>query len=270
MHWQKVQHSIRAVLGDAAAAFLVATVIAFVIASLAAAGIIIMGLALTFLILAWAVAVGGSFVLPWQIQYKHRALFGVLLAVMLGVVGSYEVEHYEKPLSKKEISDTIVDYFDQTKVDRSSRLVVQRLEFLPANSQTWVTYNFLFENTGSIVAVGTLDIKGDVISDHILTATEGDKAFSELLAKRDSIKLPTAEIEPNTGKYDSWSIPGVSVKRMSQMRIQKDFLYVLHILIYTDKATPSGKYRITESCHLLLYNGEFARCDQHNRTYLSD
>ena len=98
---------IRAVCADAALALVIAVGVTLVIASLAAAGIITMSLAYMLLILAWAVSVGGSFLVPWEFQHKHRAIFAVLLGFMLIGVGWYETEHYEKPPNAKDVADEV-------------------------------------------------------------------------------------------------------------------------------------------------------------------
>src|SRR5262249_26617114 len=99
---------IRAVFADAALALFLSTVIGLIIASLAAAGLITMGLALVLLGLAWVVAVVGSFFLPWSIAHKHRAIFASLFAVMLTAIGWYEAAHYEKPLSANDVAQEVV------------------------------------------------------------------------------------------------------------------------------------------------------------------
>jgi hypothetical protein len=99
---------IRGVIADAAVAFIASVVITLIVASLAAAGLITMGLAVVLLVLAWVVAVIGSFFLPWPIPHKHRGVFAGFLAVLLALMGWYEAEHYEKPPSSKEIADEVV------------------------------------------------------------------------------------------------------------------------------------------------------------------
>lgn len=98
---------IRAVLADAALAFVAAAVIGLVIASLAAAGIITMRLAYVLLGLAWLVALGGTFLVPWGVAHRHRTIFASLLAIMLAGVGWFEAANYTEPPSAKEIAREI-------------------------------------------------------------------------------------------------------------------------------------------------------------------
>jgi hypothetical protein len=98
---------LRAVLADAALAFVATVVIGLVIASLAAAGIITMPLAYILLALAWGVAVAGTFLVPWKVAHRHRAIFGVFLALMLAGVGWYETLHYTEPPSAKDIAQEV-------------------------------------------------------------------------------------------------------------------------------------------------------------------
>jgi hypothetical protein len=95
----------RGVLADAAAALFLTTVIALVIASLAAAGIITMGLAIALLVGAWIAAVVGTFFLPMEIAHKHRVIFAVFLGVLFGMLGWYEAENYERPLTRQDIAE---------------------------------------------------------------------------------------------------------------------------------------------------------------------
>jgi hypothetical protein len=74
---QSTLQFVRAACADAALALTATVVIGLVIASLAAAGIITMSLAYVLLGLAWFAAVSGSFLAPWQFQWKHRTLFAV-------------------------------------------------------------------------------------------------------------------------------------------------------------------------------------------------
>jgi hypothetical protein len=97
----------RAVFADAALALVATVVIGLVIASLAAAGIITMNLAYAMLALAWIFAVGGSFLLPRQMAYRHRVIFAALLFAMLAAVGWYETANFEKPPTAKEIAQEI-------------------------------------------------------------------------------------------------------------------------------------------------------------------
>lgn len=92
---------------EAAVALVAPIVIGFVIASLAAAGIITMVLAIALLCLAWLVAVGGTFVLPWEMPPRHRWAFAGVLALILGGIGYYETIHYEKPPTAKEIAEEV-------------------------------------------------------------------------------------------------------------------------------------------------------------------
>lgn len=105
---QSILQFARAVCADAALALIASVVAALVIASLAAAGIITMSLSYFLLGLSWIVAVGGSFLVPWPLQHKHRAIFAVFLAAMLILIGWFETEHYEQPMSAKEIVHEII------------------------------------------------------------------------------------------------------------------------------------------------------------------
>ncbi len=95
---------VRAVLADAALAFVATVVVGLIIASLAAAGIITMPLAYVLLALAWLVAVAGTFLIPWSVAGRHRAIFGFFLALMLAGLGWYETARYIEPPSAREIA----------------------------------------------------------------------------------------------------------------------------------------------------------------------
>jgi hypothetical protein len=98
---------LRAVLADAALAFVATVVVGLVIASLAAAGIITMPLAYILLGLAWLVAVAGTFLVPWKIEHRHRVIFASFLVFMLAGVGWYETAHYSEPPSAKDIAQEV-------------------------------------------------------------------------------------------------------------------------------------------------------------------
>jgi hypothetical protein len=98
---------IRAVLADAALAFVATVAIGLIIASLASAGIITMTLAYVLLGLAWLVATIGTFLVPWPIAHRHRVIFSCSLACMLAAVGWYETKHYVEPPSAKDIAQEV-------------------------------------------------------------------------------------------------------------------------------------------------------------------
>jgi hypothetical protein len=98
---------IRAVLADAALAFVATVVIDLIIASLAAAGIITMVLAYVLLGLAWLVATIGTFLVLWPVAHRHRVIFSCFLACMLATVGWYETKHYVEPPSAKDIAQEV-------------------------------------------------------------------------------------------------------------------------------------------------------------------
>jgi hypothetical protein len=98
---------IRAVLADAALAFIATVVTGLIIASLAAAGIITMNLAYVLLGLAWLVAVIGTFLVPCPVAHRHRVIFSCFLACMLVVVGWYETKHYVEPPSARDIAQEV-------------------------------------------------------------------------------------------------------------------------------------------------------------------
>lgn len=87
-----IQKLIRVLVADAAFALVGTVIISLTLASLSAAGVITMKLAIGLLIMAWLVGVGATFVLThiWNPSHKHRALFSVIFAVFLAVVGWYE------------------------------------------------------------------------------------------------------------------------------------------------------------------------------------
>jgi hypothetical protein len=98
---------VRALLADAAVAFLGTVVVGLIIASLAAAGIITLSLAYILLGLAWLVGFGGTFFVPWQMAHHRRAIFVALLAVMLAGVGWYETRYFTEPLSAKDVAQEV-------------------------------------------------------------------------------------------------------------------------------------------------------------------
>jgi hypothetical protein len=98
---------IRAVLADAALAFITTVAIGLIIASVAAAGIITISLAYVLLGLAWLVALGGTFLVPWKVARRHRTIFAFFLAIMLASVGWFETVHYIEPPSAKDIAQEV-------------------------------------------------------------------------------------------------------------------------------------------------------------------
>jgi hypothetical protein len=77
------------VLADAAFAVIVAVVLGLVLASLTAAGVITMTLAIFYLVGAWTLAVGATFLLThlWDPSPAHRAIFAAVLAALFcGIV----------------------------------------------------------------------------------------------------------------------------------------------------------------------------------------
>jgi hypothetical protein len=82
----------RLILADAVVALLIAICVGLVLGSLTAAGIISVGLAYFLLVLTWLLAMWGTFVTAAasRITQKHRIVFGVILAILLGGIGLFE------------------------------------------------------------------------------------------------------------------------------------------------------------------------------------
>ena len=91
----KARSFIPSIAADAAGALVVELLLTLIVASLASGGVVTMNLAIFFLILAWIVGVGGTFLIAkvWPHTWVHKSIFGVVLAALLGLVGWYEYVH---------------------------------------------------------------------------------------------------------------------------------------------------------------------------------
>ena len=119
---------IKEALADAGFALLGTIVVACLLGSLAAAGVITMTLALLLLGAAWLSGVGATFVLPHPPTPRNKIIFGALFGVMLSLIGWYEATNFEKPITLKEISDLIL----RAPAHHVAFSDVQRIEALPS------------------------------------------------------------------------------------------------------------------------------------------
>ena len=103
-----IHEFMRLLLADAGFAVIATVVIGAIFASLAAAGVITMILAVFLLILAWLIAFFGSFFIPWNPPRLHRIIYGALLALMMASLGLWERYEYVSPPSAKEIAEEVV------------------------------------------------------------------------------------------------------------------------------------------------------------------
>jgi len=92
---RNIQKLLRSLFADAAAALVFSLVVALVLASLSAAGVIDMTLATILLLVAWLVAIAGTFLIRpiWDMSASGRIFFSVVLAAALGTLWYYEYLH---------------------------------------------------------------------------------------------------------------------------------------------------------------------------------
>jgi hypothetical protein len=98
---------LRDVLADAGSAFVATLAVTFFIASLSAAGLITMPLALTLLALAWIAGIVLSVIFPLKLTFRQHLIFGALYALMLFCVGYYEAKNYEKPVTLTDLKELL-------------------------------------------------------------------------------------------------------------------------------------------------------------------
>lgn len=89
----------RSVIADAAVAVVFSLFVTLVLASLSAAGVITMTLAIILLVAAWTTGLVGSFVCGpiWNPGHKDRLLFLVILAASLSLIGIFEYRSQPLP-----------------------------------------------------------------------------------------------------------------------------------------------------------------------------
>jgi hypothetical protein len=97
----------RDILANAAFALLATFATACIIASLSAAGIVTMTLALILLALAWLVGVAITFLLPQPITWKNRLIFSGIFGVLLLGLGSFEAANYQRPITFADLAKLI-------------------------------------------------------------------------------------------------------------------------------------------------------------------
>jgi hypothetical protein len=242
---------VRAVFADAALALVIAIVITFVIASLAAAGVITMSLAYALLALAWLVAVAGSFLVPWPFPHRHRAVFATFLAIMLGAVGWYEAVHYEKPPSAKEIAEELAKITAPAPTTLPhARLEHNTIEFpedVPGGNRLIKIH---FQNHGSIHANYAM-IFGMVS----ITETEYTKQDQDMFM--DGIKESAAKSAPlstsGNAIYPGQDIsltlsPGITPSDWAALKEGKKWLYLFSASRFSDENTDNSEYWLSEAC----------------------
>ena len=101
--------NLRLVLTDIAIAIpiLIGSFIAFITASMSAAGTITLWAAYFWLALAWGIAVLSVYLLKSHLMQKHRLIFVCLISFAVIWLGSYEALHFEEPLTKKMVAEEV-------------------------------------------------------------------------------------------------------------------------------------------------------------------
>lgn len=94
---------------DAALGLIITVAIGAVIASLAAAGVITMTVAIGFLVLAFIVIMAGTIFLDhlWRLSWKSRTAIAIAALAVLGGIGAYEWRNFSPLLTKEDIASLI-------------------------------------------------------------------------------------------------------------------------------------------------------------------
>lgn len=101
------RNSFHNLVSDAALAFIATVVIALILASLSAAGLITMSLSIILLVCAWLACIAGTFLPILNLGWRHRIIFSSLLGMALAVIGLVEFHYYERPATAIDFTRAI-------------------------------------------------------------------------------------------------------------------------------------------------------------------
>ena len=125
---------IRAVITDVLAALASATILALILSSLSASGIITMGAAI--FLLSAAFAVGTFSILASSIRATWKAAIIGLLGCCLFTLGWYEDKNFVPPLTKQEVAQVIEDGTKEHPVRDISQCPPDTTQYFEGNSAT--------------------------------------------------------------------------------------------------------------------------------------
>ena len=154
---------------------------------------------------------------------------------------------------------------------RASAAKIQLLTMAVRDTEDPVKFNYYFQNSETVPAIGFITNGSMAIADKEKTSDELDQAF--LLLKTSWRPLENqkmdSEIQPKEVRFITlpYSITQEQYKSVTQ---GDKFLYLLVIAEYRDTSTPRGKWRITEICHFTFKGQAYHTCPTHNRIYTSE
>ncbi len=98
-------------LADTAMGVVIALVFGAVVASLASAGVITVGAALTYLGIAFCLIMLATFTFDhlWRLKWWHKLIVVVLSVLILGGIGVYEWRNYSPPISAVDFTGKVIE-----------------------------------------------------------------------------------------------------------------------------------------------------------------
>jgi hypothetical protein len=230
---QVIRHHTKRAIKDPIGQFIVVAVIALIIASLAASGVITMQLAEVLLLAAWVLGVGGSYFLDhlWSIPNRNRLTLAILLALLLGGVGFYE-ETQQAPVSNEKGAVASIKPLPPA---------------LGGNGSYYFPVNI--SNIGQKEFTGMTFLFGQGVFDKIFTSDEEDKFMKE----EESRIINATKLDPKELKKFPVSIsinnpigvtqPGLffDKDKMEKINSGASVLYYRVVFIYTDEDSDKRK-----------------------------
>jgi len=193
---------IKRLLGDAGAAFLIGAIIALVLASLAAAGVITMILAVILLLVAWLIAVTVIYLSDpeWLPAGKPRYVFLGILGAIFIVVGIFEWAFFEPPLNARDIAREVV---------KNLPVPSTKLDTIPKrNLKPPMQENAKTDYAGRVVVDTTVEQLYRIYTDH--TQLQAEDIAATYIGKWIKISGQVYDIEESIRSDRSYK---VSIKR---------------------------------------------------------
>jgi hypothetical protein len=134
-----------------------------------------------------------------------------------------------------------------------------------------VKFNYYFQNTGTLPAIGMVHNEAIAITDKEQTDEEIDNGFALLKTSLKPLEKQKADSEIQVGERNWFTFKySISQEQYKSVTDGDKYLYLLALVEYRDSNTPTEKWRVTEMCNFTMRGQGLHTCAHHNRIGTSD
>lgn len=157
-----------------------------------------------------------------------------------------------------------------TQPQQHARFQVTKIDIPAPLPQLSATANITIINKGDIAATNLIYSWSAITSDRILTADEEDKGYLQAIQNLPSLdKGSTTEYNHDEGLILQIDLTSLTNEQYNYVISGKLRFYLLIVLAYKDRNTPTDKKIITEDCNQFFGSFDRRSCHGHTSTYLN-